>query len=68
MNEDQKEVEERKMAFLKAYEELVKTHEFDFASYPMFVPDGQAGFKITVQSTPIDMKGRSVPSPVMKQE
>jgi hypothetical protein len=50
MTDEQKEAAQK---FLTAYGELVKKHGFDFATYPMFVPDGQGGFKIIVQSTPV---------------
>jgi len=49
------EHKEKAQKFLDAYGELVKEHEYDFATYPMFVPDGQGGFKIIIQSTPVSM-------------
>jgi len=49
--------EEEKVAkrneFLKEYGELVEKHQVDFATYPVFVPDGAGGFKVTMQSTPV---------------
>jgi hypothetical protein len=42
-------------AFLKEYGELVERHQMDFATYPMFVPDGAGGFKIRIQSTPVNL-------------
>ncbi len=42
-------------AFLKDYGELVEKHQMDFATYPMFVPDGAGGFKIRIQSTPVNL-------------
>lgn len=52
MSDEQKE---KAQAFLKEYGELVEKYKYDFATYPVFVPDGQGGFKIVVQSTPIDI-------------
>lgn len=52
MNEEsQKKIE----AFLTDYKALVEKHHVDFANYPMFVPDGEGGFKTIVQSTPVDL-------------
>lgn len=59
--------QERKEAFLAAYGELVKEHNIDFASYPVFVPDGQGGFKVVVQNTPVDIKNQPTKSPFVSQ-
>lgn len=48
--------------FVKEYGELVKKHNVDFATYPMFIPDGQGGFKVTVQNTPVDMTNQPIKS------
>jgi len=62
------DLKERSESFIKEYGELVKKHQVDFASYPMFVPDGQGGFKISVQTTPIDLKNRPVKSDFVTTE
>ena len=62
----EEERREKGEAFLKAYGELVEKHQVDFATYPVFVPDGQAGFKIVVQSTPIDISKK--PEPLIAKE
>lgn len=49
----------RVAAFLSEYGELVKKHGVDFASYPVYVPDGQGAFKVVIQSTPVDTLGRA---------
>lgn len=49
--------------FVKEYGELVKKHGIDFATYPVFIPDGQGGFKVIVQNTPVDIKNQPVKSP-----
>lgn len=55
--------QERIGKFLEAYGALVKEHGVDFASYPVFVPDGQGGFKVIVQNTPVDIKNQPQKSP-----
>ena len=63
--------EERKVkgeAFMKEYGELVEKHQVDFATYPVFVPDGQGGFKIVIQSTPIDISNQPKKSPFIAKE
>jgi hypothetical protein len=59
--------EERKNSFVKEYGELVAKHGVDFASYPVFVPDGQGGFKVVVQNTPVDIKNQPQKSPFVAQ-
>lgn len=46
------------LAFLKEYGELVAKHQVDFANYPVYVPDGQGGFKTIIQNTPVSLKNR----------
>lgn len=57
------EAMERKQAFLKEYGELVEKHKIDFATYPVFVPDGAGAFKVIMQSTPVDMTNQPKKSP-----
>lgn len=62
---------EKGSAFLKEYGELVTKHGVDLATYPVFIPDGQGGFKITVQSTPVVLppkKDEPVESTFMEKE
>lgn len=47
--------EERIKKFTEEYGKLVKEYEVDYATYPVFVPDGQGGFKVVVQASPVDM-------------
>ncbi len=61
----QDEQKTRFTAFMKEYGELVDKHKTDFASYPVFVPDGQGGFKIVIQSTPVDITKHPQKSPFM---
>ena len=62
----EEERKEKGAAFLKEYGELVEKHQVDFATYPVFIPDGQGGFKIVVQSTPIDISKK--PEPLIAKE
>jgi len=55
--------QERIGAFVEAYGKLVQEHKVDFASYPVFVPDGQGGFKIVVNNTPVDIANQPTKSP-----
>lgn len=55
-------------AFLKEYGELVEKHQMDLATYPVFIPDGQGGFKVTVQSTPVPLPSEAIESPFMEKE
>lgn len=64
----EEERKEKGEAFLKEYGELVEKHKIDFATYPVFVPDGQGGFKIVVQSTPIDISNVPKESLFMAKE
>lgn len=61
------EAQKRIADFIDAYGALVKEHGIDFASYPMFVPDGQGGFKIVVQNQPVDIANQPVKSPFVPQ-
>lgn len=58
---------ERVQDFLTKYGELVKETNIDFASYPVFVPDGQGGFKVIVQNTPVDISNQPKKSPFIPQ-
>jgi hypothetical protein len=62
-NQENQEKLERSNAFLAEYGELVKKHNVDFASYPVFVPDGAGAFKVVIQSTPVDISGNPKASP-----
>lgn len=57
------EQNERVNLFLKEYGELVAKHGVDFASYPTYIPDGQGGFRVVVQNTPVDIKNQPKKSP-----
>jgi hypothetical protein len=50
-----KKFEERRDLFIKEYGELVKKHQVDLATFPMFVPNKDGGFDIKVQTTAVDI-------------
>ena len=56
-------VQKRGEEFIKEYGELVQKHKMDFATYPTFVPDGNGGFKVMVQTTAIDITNQPKKSP-----
>lgn len=58
-----KETEERVNAFLEAYKAISDEHKIDFVHYPAFVPDGNGGFKVMIQSFPVDITDQPVKSP-----
>lgn len=62
------EHKEKAGAFLKEYGEIVEKHKMDFAMYPVYVPDGQGGFRTVIQSTPIDTTKIAQKSPFVAKE
>ncbi len=60
---DQTVLQERINTFVKEYGELVALHKIDFATYPVYVPDGNGGFKVVVQNTPVDITNQPTKSP-----
>ncbi len=53
-------------AFLKEYKELTEKHKIDFVNFPMYIPDGQNGFKTIIQTKPVDLTKMAQPSPFME--
>lgn len=64
----QNELNDRANAFIKAYGELVAEHKMDFATYPVFMPDGSGGFKVTIQNSPVDVSNAPVKSPFITEQ
>ncbi len=64
----EEERKEKGTAFMKEYGELVEKHQIDFATYPVFIPDGKGGFQIVVQSTPVDISNQPKKSPFIEKE
>ncbi len=54
--------------FMESYHKLTNDWGVDFANYPVYIPDGQGGFKTVIQCTPVDLKNRAQPSPFMGDE
>lgn len=61
--EQKKDSQERLQKFMSGYEQLVKDTDYDFANYPVYMPDGEGAFKTLLQTTPIDKKYVPTPSP-----
>lgn len=57
------ELNTRVNSFLEEYRDLVTKQGIDFASYPMFVPDGKGGFQVVVKNTPVDIRNQPQQSP-----
>lgn len=68
VEQTQDELQERTKNFIDRYGELVQETKIDFASFPVFEPDGQGGFKIIIRSVPMDVSSRPEPSPFMQQD
>ena len=62
------ELQKRIDAFMEGYKALVKEHNVDIATYPVFAPDGQGGFKTVLQSTPVDVSNQPTKSPFVPEE
>lgn len=60
--------ENKQKDFLSKYELLVKETGYDFATYPVYVPDGKGGFQTIIQSTPVDVKNNPVKSPFIEHD
>lgn len=60
------ELEKKQKDFLEKYGKLVEETNIDFATYPVYIPDGQGGFKTVIQSTPVDVSKQPKKSPFMQ--
>jgi len=61
-------VPDRVKAFVEDYGKLVEKHQIDYATYPVFVPDGQQGFRVIIQNTPVDISKQPKKSPFVAPE
>ena len=68
MSEEQKTPEDRAKAFLEGYKALVDELQIDLATQPIWVPDGDGGFKTMLQSQPIDITPKAEPSPFVAED
>ena len=48
--------DERIKKFLEGYGKLVKELEVDIMSIPQFLPDEKGGWRLVIQSQPVDLK------------
>ena len=68
------EINPKTQQFLEKYKALVDEMQMDFATYPVFTPDGQGGFKVIIQNTPVELPAREekkeegVPSPFVPEK
>jgi len=54
---------------MKGYEALIEEHDVDVVTFPTFIPDGSpGGFRIIMQSQPVDLKGNGVKSPFVASD
>lgn len=60
---EQDDQKNRVDAFVKEYGELVEKHNVDFANYPAYIPDGNGGFRVIVQTVPVDVSKQPKKSP-----
>lgn len=60
--------EERGKEFIKRYGELVAELDIDFATFPLWEPDGNGGFTTKVRTQPMDMRGVAKKSPFVADD
>lgn len=52
--EPNQETKDRIAAFLGEYKVLIDKFKVDFIAYPVYIPDGQGGFKTVVNQQAVD--------------
>lgn len=65
--QEQEERNNRINAFVQEFGELVAKHRVDFAAFPVYTPDGNGGFRTTLQHTPVDVSKQPVKSNFIAQ-
>jgi hypothetical protein len=60
--------DERVKGFMEAYSKIREEFQVDFGYAPMYMGDGQGGFKTVVNVGPIDLTQTPQPSPFMATE
>lgn len=63
MPEPSEEVKKRIEEFLQAYGKLVEEYKIDFVNYPQWIPDGEGGWKMIMQTQPMDTTNLPQKSP-----
>lgn len=61
--EQLKDIQERREAFLQKYKELIDEYKVDFLAYPVFIPNDRGTFEITLRQELADTKYSPVKSP-----
>lgn len=64
MNDIEKDISDRKSAFIKEYGKLRQKYQMDFASFPMWVPEKEGMFVTVMNTDVVDQKYRPVKSPL----
>ena len=68
MNDIETDIKERREKFLKAYGKLREEYQIDFASFPVWVPNDRGSFETVMNTDAVDLKYRSVKSPISMVE
>lgn len=63
--EQQKESQERREAFIKGYGELREKYQHDFMSVPTYVPNDKGTFETSLNLELVDLKQLAVKSPIV---
>ncbi len=66
--EEEAELQKAREEFVKDYGDLVQKHQVDFAQYPVYVPDGNGGFRTVIQNTPVSIKNQPKKSPFVAEK
>lgn len=59
MNPNQQKIDD----FVKEYGQLREKHQMDFFTQPIYVPDEQGGFRLTLSHQVVDLTQLPTPSP-----
>lgn len=64
-DEQKQDSQQRQEGFLKEYGDLIEKYDYDFISFPMFVPNEKGNFETYIQNQAVDKKYRPVPSTII---
>lgn len=63
----EEDVKKASEEFMKEYGELTQKHKVDFINYPLWQPDGNGGWKMTIQTQLVSTANQPVKSPFVPQ-
>ena len=66
--ETEQEKQERLDNFKEAYKKLTEQFSADYANYPMYMPNPNGTFQLTINSQVIDLKDRPTQSPLQEED